>query len=72
MQQLLIAVTHTIFTAFDANPSLEVHGIFLDLSNVFDRLWHKGPIQKLKNNGIDDKLLSLIESFLHNRYKNYS
>ena len=46
MQQLLIAVTHTIFTAFDANPSLEVHGIFLDLSNVFHRVWHKGPIQK--------------------------
>ena len=68
----LIAVTHNNFTDFDANPSLEVHGIFLDLSNVFDRLWHKGPIQKLKNNGIDDKLLSLIESFLHNRYKNYS
>ena len=28
--------------------------------------------KKLKNNGIDGKLLSLIESFLHNRYKNYS
>ena len=38
IQQLLIAVTHTIFTAFDANPSLEVHGIFLNLSNVFDSL----------------------------------
>ena len=35
-------------------------------------VWHKGPIKKLKNNGIGDKLLSLIESFLHNRYKNYS
>ena len=26
----LMAITHNIFTAFDANPSLEVRGIFLD------------------------------------------
>ena len=32
----LIAITHNIFTAFDANPSLEVRGIFLDLSKAFD------------------------------------
>ena len=65
----LIAVTHNIFTACDANPSLEVRGIFLDLSKAFDRVWHKGLIHKLKNIGIDGNLLSLIESFLHNRYQ---
>ena len=65
----LIAITHNTSTAFDANPSLEVHGVFLDLSKVFDRVWHKGLIHKLKNNGIDGSLLSLIESFLHNRYQ---
>ena len=43
----LIAITHKIFTAFDANPSLEVGGIFLDLSKVFDKV-HKGLIHKLK------------------------
>ena len=65
----LIAITHNIFTAFDAVPSLEVCGIFLDLSKVFDGVWHKGPIHKLKIIGIDGNLLSLIESFLHNRYQ---
>ena len=33
----LIAITHNIFSAFDANPSLEVRGVFLDLSKAFDR-----------------------------------
>ena len=34
----LIAIKHNIFTAFDANPSLEVRGISLDLSKAFDRV----------------------------------
>ena len=65
----LIAITHNIFTAFDGNPSLEVRGIFLDLSKAFDRVSHEGLIYNLKNIGINGKLLSLIESFLHNRYQ---
>ena len=28
----LISITHNIYRAFDANPSLEVRGVFLDLS----------------------------------------
>ena len=65
----LIAITCNIFTAFDANPSLEVHDIFLHLSKPFDRVWHKGLIHKLRIIGIDGKLLSLIESFFHRRYQ---
>ena len=34
----LIAITHSIFSAFDANPSLKVRGVFLDLSKAFDRV----------------------------------
>ena len=56
----ITAITHNIFTAFDANLSLEVHGIFFDLSKALDRVWHKDLRHKLKNNGIDGKLLSLI------------
>ena len=65
----LIAVTFNIFTAFDPNHSLEVRDIFLDLSKAFGIVWHKGLIHKLKNTGIDGNLLSLTESFLHNRYQ---
>ena len=40
----LIAITHNIFSAFDANPSLEVLGVFLDLSKAFHSVWHDGLI----------------------------
>ena len=38
----LISITHNIYHAFDANPSLEVRGVFLDLSKAFDKVWHEG------------------------------
>ena len=38
----LISITHNIYRAFDANPSLEVRGVFLDLSKAFDKVWHEG------------------------------
>ena len=58
----LISITH-IYRAFDDNPSLEVRGVFLDLSKAFDQIWHGGLLYKLKNNGIDGNALQLIESF---------
>ena len=36
-------------------------------SKAFDKVWHEGLINKLKSNGIQGKLLSLIISFLSNR-----
>ena len=33
-----ISITHNIYRAFDANPSLEVRGVFLDLSKAFDKV----------------------------------
>ena len=63
----LISITHNIYRAFDANPSLEVRGVFLDLSKAFDKVWHEGLLYKLKNNGINGNALQLIESFLNNR-----
>ena len=63
----LIAITYSIFSAFDTNPSLEVRGVFLDLSKAFDRVWHDGLLYKLKSNGIDDNLFKLTKSFLNNR-----
>ena len=65
----LIAIARKIFTAFDANPSLEVRSVFLDLPKTSDRVWHKGLIHKLKNIGIYGNLLSPTESFLHSRYQ---
>ena len=63
----LMSITHNIYRAFDANPSLEGRGVFLDLSKALDKVWHEGLLYKLKNNGINGNALQLIESFLHNR-----
>ena len=30
----LISITHEIYASFDANPSLEVRGVFLDISKA--------------------------------------
>ena len=39
------------------------------LSKAFDKVWHQGLIFKLKSIGVSDSLLSLMESFLSNRFQ---
>ena len=63
----LISITHEIYASFDANPSLEVRGVFLDISKAFDRVWHEGLIYKIKCMGVKGDLLALIEFFLFER-----
>ena len=67
--QQLISITHEIYNDFDCNPSLEVRGVFLDISKAFDKVWHDGLIYKRKRNSINGDLLRLIESFLSDRYQ---
>ena len=44
--QQLVSITHEIYNAFNCNPSLEVRGVFLDISKAFDKVWHGGIIYK--------------------------
>ena len=39
----------------------------LDISKVFDRIWHVGLLHKLKSYGISGQIFGLIFSFLSNR-----
>ena len=57
----LLSITHEIYQSFDDN--LEVRAVFLDISKAFDKVWHKGLIFKLKQNGISDKILNIITGF---------
>ena len=61
--------THETYKSFDANPSLEVRGAFLDISKVFDRVWHDSLLFKLKLLGICGGYYNLIQSFLDNRHQ---
>ena len=63
IQHLLI--TLGIHTSFDER--YEVRAIFLDISKVFDKVWHEGLIFKLEHNGISGKLLRLAKDFLSDR-----
>ena len=39
------------------------------MSKAFDKVWQKGLIFELKSIGVSDSLLSLIDSFLSNRFQ---
>ena len=56
---LLLYITFFVST-FDVKHSLEVDGVFLDLSKALDRVWHDGLFYKFKSNGIDGNLFKLI------------
>ena len=65
----LLSIYHEIYASFDCYPTLEVRGVFLDISKAFDRVWLEGLIYKIKSIGISGPLLKLIESFLSIRYQ---
>ena len=61
----LIDIYHHICQTFDSNQYSCM--VFLDVSKAFDRVWHKGLIFKLKQNGIDGDLLEWISDYLSGR-----
>ena len=65
----LISIVHKVCNAFDANPSLEVRDVFLDICKGFDRVSHKALLYKCRCMGINGIVLKLGESFLSNRYQ---
>ena len=65
----LLEITHNIFSSFDCNPALETRAVFLDISKAFDKVWYEGLVFKLKSVGISGNLLTLMESFLSERYQ---
>ena len=46
---------------------LEFRSYFLDLSKVFDKVWHEGIIFKLKQNGTSGELPHILSDFLSKR-----
>ena len=63
----LLSKIHEIQTAFDENPTVDVRGVFLDLSKAFDKVWHDGIIFKLKVYGVEGESLSLLKNYLENQ-----
>ena len=61
----LLSITVEIYNSFD--EGLEVKNFFLGISKAFDKVWHKGLLFKLSQNGISGNLLDLLSSFLSDR-----
>ena len=61
----LLSITHDIYQSFD--NGFEVRGVFLDISKAFNKVWHKGLIYKLKQNGVAGNLLKTLADFLKDR-----
>ena len=43
----LLSIFHEIQSAFDENPTVDVRGVFLDISKAFGKVWHDGLIFKI-------------------------
>ena len=61
----LLSITHEIYGSFDVG--LEVRGVFLDIFKAFNKVWHKGLLFKIAQNGISSNLLDLLSNFLSDR-----
>ena len=65
----LLSITHEIYQSFD--NGFEIRGIFLDIFKAFDKVWYKGLIFKLKQNGVTGDLLNIIKkakSYLNDQH----
>ena len=43
----ILEIGHEINQSFDANTTLETHGVFLDMRKVFCKVWHPGSVFNL-------------------------
>ena len=65
----LLSIVHDIYPSFDQILTLEVRANFLDISKAFNKVWHEELLFKLDHIGISRNLLSLLKSFLNNRFQ---
>ena len=43
------------------------HGLFLDVSSAFDKVWHNSFLAKLSQIGVDGSFYDIIRSYLSER-----
>ena len=61
----LLSIAYEIYQSFD--NGFEVRDIFLDISKAFDKVWRKGLIFRLKQNGVTGDLINIFIDFVKER-----
>ena len=61
----LIEIYHNSISNMDRGR--DVRFVICDVSKAFDKVWHKGLIFKHKFTGVNEQLISWIESYLSDR-----
>ena len=56
----LVSITHSVYSALDCNPTLDVRSVYLDISKAFDRVWHIGLLYKLRICDVSGNLHTLL------------
>ena len=56
-----MSTSNDIYETFEEYS--KTSALFLDLSKVFNKVWHKGLECKLESNGIDGDALKILSSF---------
>ena len=57
----LLSITLEIYKSW--GNDYEISSVFWDISDAFDKVWHKGIIYKLKLSGISGRLLDTLRNF---------
>ena len=68
----ILSLINEIQIAFLENTTVDVRGVFLDISKAFDKVWNDRIIFKLKAYGVEGELLSLLKNILKNKNKKLS
>ena len=63
----LLSVVHEINSFLDCNPTIDVRGIFVDISKAFHKVWMERLLFKLELYGIGGDLLNLFKDYLQER-----
>ena len=65
----ILSIVHDINSSFDCDPTQDVSGVFLDISEAFNNVWHEGLLYKFQIYGVKGEVLNLLRNYLHKRYQ---